>query len=63
MNALILDLCQWQPLTLRQLSLIIRRNEKYLFQYITPLKTEGKLEYTIPDMPNHPDQAYKTVIN
>ena len=41
---------------------ILKRGEKYLLRhYISPLREEGKLEYFYPEMPNHPQQAYKTV--
>ena len=60
MNNAILQLCSWKELTIRQLASIMNRNDKYLFGIITPLRESGKLEYTIPDMPNHPEQAYKT---
>jgi ATP-dependent DNA helicase RecG len=60
MNALLIDLCTWKVLSLKQLSSIVQRNEKYLLEnFITPLREAGALEYTIPDMPNHPDQSYK----
>lgn len=61
MNSGILNLCRWNPLTLKQLAALVQRNEKYMFMIITPLRESGQLEYTIPEMPNHPDQAYKTV--
>jgi ATP-dependent DNA helicase RecG len=59
---IILELCNWKPLTLNQLSdLMERKDKKYLKNiYITPLRKQGKLEYTIPEMPNHPKQAYRT---
>ncbi|MEP6728583.1 MAG: ATP-binding protein, partial [Bacteroidota bacterium] len=62
MKLLIIALCNWRSLSLKQLSQIIQRNEKYLLEnFITPLREAGELEYTIPDMPNHPDQAYRAV--
>ncbi len=60
-NATILALCSWQALTLKGLAAIMQRNEKYLLSFITPLRESGKLSFTIPDMQNHPEQAYKTV--
>jgi ATP-dependent DNA helicase RecG len=60
MNMAIIALCQWRPFTLKQLAKYVQRNEKYLLEnFITPLREAGKLHYTIPDMPNHPEQAYK----
>jgi ATP-dependent DNA helicase RecG len=61
MNSVILELCAWQSLTLKQLANIIQRNEKYMLIFVTPLREGGQLAYTIPDMPNHPEQSYKTV--
>jgi ATP-dependent DNA helicase RecG len=29
-------------------------------EYLTPMIEDGELEYTIPEMPNHPKQAYRT---
>jgi ATP-dependent DNA helicase RecG len=60
----ILDLCKWKPLKSSELVGIIGRTEKYLLRnFITPLRESGKIEYTHPEMPNHPQQAYKTVDN
>ncbi|MBX0334842.1 putative DNA binding domain-containing protein [Pontibacter sp. HSC-14F20] len=57
----IVQLCTWKPLKLREIAEILgRTSEKHLLhRYITPLRKEGRLQYTEPDMPNHPDQAYK----
>jgi hypothetical protein len=61
LDAVILALCSWRPLTIKQLAGIMRRNEKYLLTFITPLREKGKLIFTIPEMHSHPNQAYKTV--
>jgi ATP-dependent DNA helicase RecG len=61
MNSVILKLCAWRPLTLKQLANLVQRNEKYMLGFIAPLREGVQVEYTYPDMPNHPDQAYKTV--
>lgn len=58
-SQVILDLCLWQPLSIKQLSSILNRNENYMLGFITPLREQGLLEYVYPDMPNHPQQAYK----
>lgn len=61
LERLILELCAWQPLTLTQLTALLHRSEKHLLQhYITPLREAGRLEFTVPEMPKHPQQAYKT---
>lgn len=62
-NQAILALCSWQSLSLAQIAETLNKSEKHLlYNYITPLKNDCKLEYTHPEMPNHPQQAYKTVI-
>lgn len=61
MKEAILRLCAWKPFTLKQLAEALGRNEKYMYGFVTPLRESGQLAYTIADMPNHPDQAYKTV--
>jgi ATP-dependent DNA helicase RecG len=62
---IILKLCEWKPLTLNQVSDLMGRKEKQYLKstYITPLRQQGKLEYTIPEMLNHPKQAYRTINN
>ena len=61
---IIIDLCQWKPLKSTELAGILGKSEKYLLRnYVTPLRETGKLEYTYPEMPNHPQQAYKTINN
>ena len=62
MNNAILQLCSWKELNIKQLANLMNRNEKYLLGLIAPLRESGKLAYSFPDMPNHPEQAYKTVI-
>jgi ATP-dependent DNA helicase RecG len=62
--AFICELCAHKQLSANDLSLLLCKNEKYLlFNFIKPLREAGKLEYTHPEMPNHPQQAYKTVNN
>jgi ATP-dependent DNA helicase RecG len=60
MNAVILSLCAWKALTMKQLAALVQRNEKYMLGFVTQLRESGQLVYTIPDMPNHPEQAYQT---
>jgi len=55
----IIALCAWKPLKISEISIIIGRREKYiLYNFVKPLREKRKLVYTIPDMPNHPEQAY-----
>lgn len=61
-EAAILVICEYQPYKSVELSAILGRSEKYLLRtFLTRLREEGKLEYTHPEMANHPQQAYKTV--
>ncbi|MDE3248182.1 MAG: putative DNA binding domain-containing protein [Bacteroidota bacterium] len=61
-EAVITSLCKWKELKISELSAILGRSDKYLLrEFITPLRESNKLTYTIPDMPNHPEQAYKSV--
>jgi ATP-dependent DNA helicase RecG len=59
---IIYELCSLKSYTLKQIALILNRKENYtLRNYIVPMREEGKLQYTIPDMPKHPDQAYISI--
>jgi ATP-dependent DNA helicase RecG len=61
LKAFICELCSVRELSVKQLSIILTKREKYLLHnFIKPMREEGKIEYTIPEMPNHPQQAYKT---
>lgn len=54
-------LCDWKPLRAGELVDLTGRDVQYLVhQYLSPMVEDGELEYTIPEMPNHPDQAYRT---
>ena len=58
----ICELCSVRELSVKQLSILLAKQDKYLLHnFIKPMREEGKIEYTIPDMPNHPQQAYKIV--
>ncbi|MEX1213385.1 MAG: ATP-binding protein [Balneolaceae bacterium] len=59
MNLFLLSACQWKEMRLQELANLLDREPKYILRrYIQPLMNEGKLHYTISDMPNHPRQAY-----
>jgi len=61
---IIISLCAWKPLKSSDLVGILGRTEKYLLRnFITPLREAGKLQYIHPEMPNHPQQAYKAILN
>jgi ATP-dependent DNA helicase RecG len=58
---LIYEICKNKSCSVKELSILLNRKENTVFRnYIVPLKEEGRLVYTIPDMPNHPDQAYQS---
>ncbi len=58
---LILELCKIKPRSSSQLATLLNRKKKYLLEeYIKPLMNEKLLEYTIPERPNDPSQAYRT---
>jgi ATP-dependent DNA helicase RecG len=57
---IVVKLCKWRELQASEIATILGKSEKYVLrEYISPLRTKGKIEYTIPDMVNHPKQAYK----
>lgn len=61
---LILEICNYKPCSPEVLAKILNRQSNHIYrEYIKPLKDAGKLGFTIPEMPNHPDQAYKTIIS
>ncbi len=54
-------LCNYRSWSAEELALLVRRNADYLkTRYLKPMINDGKLCYTIPDMPKHPSQAYRT---
>ena len=61
LKQLIVDVCAWRELRAEQIAKLIGRNMDYLVtKYLTPMVEEGNLEYTIPEVRNHPQQAYRT---
>ncbi|PIF08801.1 ATP-binding protein [Janthinobacterium sp. 13] len=57
---LILALCQWCPLSSREIAAALGRQDakKLVRNHLSPMVAEGLLAYTIPEMENHPDQRY-----
>jgi ATP-dependent DNA helicase RecG len=59
---MIMLLCASTPLTAKTLAQYLERNLRNLSrEYLNPMIKEGILEYTIPEIPNHFQQAYRTV--
>lgn len=61
---LIEAICKVAPFTAEQLASLLGRKDPKHFRrvYLTPLINEHRLVYTIPDMPNHPHQAYRAAV-
>jgi len=60
LQALIRGLCDWRPLSARELATLLGgRDHKHLVrEFLSPMIQEGLLAYTIPETENHPDQRY-----
>lgn len=55
-------LCQWRDLRSADLANILGRNQNYLQStHLSPMIASGRLTYTIPGNPAHPQQAYRAV--
>ncbi|CAN5374875.1 hypothetical protein BH23GEM4_BH23GEM4_18420 [soil metagenome] len=53
-------LCSWRSFPAEELATLVRRNPDYLkTRYLKPMVRSAELQYTIPDMPKHPNQAYR----
>lgn len=60
---IIIKLCRIKPFKISELSTILGKSDKYLLrEFIRPLLNENKIVYLYPDMINHPEQAYKTIV-
>lgn len=59
-RATVLALCAWRPLSADHLARILGRDQRYITEkYLSPMIESKELEYTIPDIPFHMNQAYK----
>lgn len=60
LRVLLRDLCAWQPLSSRELAVLLGgRDPKVLLrEHLRPMLGAGELAYTFPQMPNHPQQRY-----
>lgn len=57
---LIVKLCSFGEWTRVELARLLSRDENFLYRtYLYPMLQEGRLEYTIPEVKNHPEQAYR----
>ncbi|MBA4176575.1 MAG: transcriptional regulator [Leptothrix sp. (in: Bacteria)] len=61
MKSLVAALCTGRWLTSRELGLLLHRDADNLqSRFLTAMVREGRLELRFPDVPNRPDQAYRT---
>ncbi len=62
MQDLVWQLCAWKALATDELAALLNRNRTYVTnRLVTPMLRAGRLEMTIPDQPNHPDQRYRAI--
>jgi ATP-dependent DNA helicase RecG len=60
LRRLIWDLCQWQPMSASDLANTLGRSSKPLVRdHLAPMQEDGHLQFTIPELPQHPDQKYR----
>ena len=60
LRQVIMALCEWQELTPTTLAELLQRDKKRLVRmHLSPMVKEGLLAYKYPQMPMHPQQAYK----
>ena len=58
---IIARICVNRAYTADELAEILNRNKKWVKRsYLFPMIRDGILEYTIPENPKHPNQAYRT---
>ncbi|MGL5872518.1 MAG: Fic family protein [Xenococcaceae cyanobacterium] len=61
---IIQELCSGQYLSLQTLAeLLGRKRDTIRNHYINPMLSEGILELKHPELINHPQQAYKTILS
>ena len=59
LRGMIRAICDWRTLTSAQLANFLnRRQDPLVRDHLKPMVATGQLRYTIPEMPNHPNQAY-----
>lgn len=60
MRRVLQTLCERREYSAEELALLVGRYPDYLkTRYLKPMLKGGELQYTIPDMPRHPNQAYR----
>lgn len=62
MEDVILEICTVRAYNLDELSKILKRRPHHIREkFLNPLMKQGKIGYAIPEVINHPKQAYKTI--
>lgn len=62
-RALIVDLCRMRPWKAEELAILLKRKPETIRQdYLRPLLAQKQIAMTIPDKPNSPQQAYRSVV-
>lgn len=57
----VLQLCEWQPMSIDQLATLLGRDRNYLRnKHLADMIKNGDLEFLYPESINHPYQAYKS---
>ena len=57
----VLQLCDWQPMTVDELATLLGRERNYLRnKHLADMIKNGDLEFLYPESINHPYQAYKS---
>ena len=61
LRQVLLSLCQWQPMKPAELIsyLPLTDSAHLVRKHLTPMRELGWLEYTVTEMPSHPDQGYQ----
>lgn len=64
LEQLVWDLCNWQPLGSEDIARLLNRDRNYVQdRLLTPMLKAGRLEMTLPDQPNHPQQQYRAAVH
>ena len=56
---MIVRMCRVRPFSKDEMIKTLKRSEKYLREILTCMVKRGRLAYTIPEMPTHPNQMYR----
>ena len=61
-SSIILQLCVNKPMKSKVIASVLGKSEKYILrEFLKPLLEDKRINYTIPEMINHPEQAYTVI--